>query len=335
MIIDLPRFIDAERPLWAELEKILDRLEADGAHRMDLRQTRRFHYLYQRVLSDLGRITTFSSEPETRRYLESLTARAYSEMNENRDKALRFTPFKWFLVDFPRTFRKHAACFWLSFAIFMGGAFFGAGVFIVDPATKTILEPFGNANITPAERVKNEEKAKTDRFSGEHAGFSTYLMNNNIHVSFYTFAGGILYGLGSMVLLFYNGVGLGAVALDYILDGQTVFLLGWILPHGVVEIPACLVAGQAGLVLGRTLLGRGDRHPLGRRLRMVRTDLAMLVFGSAMMLVWAGIIESFLSQYHKPVLPYSAKITFGVMEFILLLWFLAMAGRKPDPAARP
>ena len=126
MIIDLPRFIEAERPVWTELETILNRLEDDGALKLDLAQTQRFHYLYQRVLSDLARIVTFSSEPQIRRYLESLTARAYGEMNETRDKSHRFKPLKWFAVDFPRAFRRQIAFFWLALAavfLAVGSAF--------------------------------------------------------------------------------------------------------------------------------------------------------------------------------------------------------------------
>jgi hypothetical protein len=46
------------------------------------------------------------------------------------------------------------------------------------------------------------------------------------------------------------------------------------------------------------------------------------------MLIWAGIIEAFFSQYHEPVIPYGAKIGFGALEFALLVLFLAMSGRK-------
>ncbi len=280
---------------------------------MGLEQTQRFHYLYQRVLSDLGRIVTFSSEPETRRYLESLTARAYGEMNENRNKSLRFSPFKWFAAQFPQALRKHIGMLWLSVAVFLGGALFGAGAMVVDPGVKMVLIPamFGHLYQTPTERVHEEESAKADHIAGEHAEFSTDLMNNNIRVTIFTFAFGIFFGLGTMVFLFYNGMILGVIAFDYVQDGQSVFLLGWLLPHGVIEIPATLIAGQAGLLLGRTLLGWGDRLPLGERLRVVRGDLALLVFGPAVMLVWAGIVESFLSQYHQPVVPYALKIAFA------------------------
>lgn len=337
MIIDLPRFIEAERPLWAELESMLDRMESNATLHLDLQQTQRFHYLYQRVLSDLGRIVTFSSEPETRRYLESLSARAYGEMNETRDKSLRFSPLKWLTIGFPRVFRKHVAFFWLSCAVFLAGGFFGAAMLMIEPKAKQDLMPrqFSHLYQTPTERVKEEESSKHDHLSGEHAEFSTSLMANNIQVGLYTFGSGILFGIGTLVFLFGNGITLGLVVCDYMQDGQTTFMLAWLLPHGVFEIPAILIAGQAGLLLGRTLLGRGGRETLSQRFRAARPDLALLMFGVSVMLVWAGLIESFFSQYHQPVLPYWLKIGFAMVELALLVWFLAASGKAEEPEEEP
>ncbi|MGB8355526.1 MAG: stage II sporulation protein M [Chthoniobacteraceae bacterium] len=333
MIIDLPHFIDTEREFWVELERVLDKLDADPDWRMNLQETQRFHYLYKRVLSDLARIATFSSEPEIRRYLESLTARAYGEMHEARDRALRFTPWRWFSMDFPRAFRRHISFFWLSCAVTLLGIIFGAGMVGADSEAKQVLIPsqFGHLYQTPEERVKHEEEAKKDRLAGEHASFSTSLMANNIRVSILMLGMGVSYGVGTLLLLFYNGVIVGAIALDYMQAGKTAFLLGWLMPHGVIEIPAILIAGQAGLLLGRTLLGRGDRHPLVERLRAARGDLVFLILGVSVMLVWAGLVESFLSQYHQPVISYSSKIAFGSIELCLLAWFLSSAGKKARP----
>jgi uncharacterized membrane protein SpoIIM required for sporulation len=136
------------------------------------------------------------------------------------------------------------------------------------------------------------------------------------------------YGIGTIVILFYNGIILGLVGLDYILAGQLVFLLGWLLPHGSIEIPAILLAGQGGLVLGHALIGRGDRAPLGRRLRAVGGDVMTIIGGVAVMLVWAGFVESFLSQYHEPVIPYWLKIAFGLTELGGLCWFLGTRGKE-------
>jgi hypothetical protein len=114
--------------------------------------------------------------------------------------------------------------------------------------------------------------------------------------------------------------------MDYVLAGQTPFLLGWLLPHGVVEIPAVLIGGQAGFVLAGALLGRGLPESLAMRLRASAPDVVTLCFGAALMLVWAGFVEAFLSQYHEPVLPYGVKIAFGCIEFAALAWYLFRVG---------
>jgi uncharacterized membrane protein SpoIIM required for sporulation len=191
--------------------------------------------------------------------------------------------------------------------------------------------PFDHLQGDPAERVAREEAAKHDAISSQKSSFSSQLMTHNTRVSITTMALGMTWGIGTIILLFYNGIILGAVAADYVLAGQTKFLLGWLMPHGVIEIPAILVAGQAGLVLANALVGWGKRDTLAQRFRAVAPDLVTLIFGVAVMLVWAGFIEAFLSQYHEPVIPYTAKITFGFIELAMLVLFLSRSGRRTQP----
>ena len=153
-------------------------------------------------------------------------------------------------------------------------------------------------------------------------------MTHNTKVSIFTLAMGITWGIGTLILLFYNGVILGAVGLDYVLAGETPFLLGWLLPHGVIEIPAIILAGQSGLVLAGALIGWGESISLKTRLRKISGDLVTLILGVAVMLIWAGIVEAFFSQYHEPVIPYGVKIGFGLLELLLLVLFLARSGRR-------
>ena len=131
-----------------------------------------------------------------------------------------------------------------------------------------------------------------------------------------------------MTMLFYNGATLGAVVCDYVRDGQAQFAMGWLLPHGVIEIPAIVVGGQAGFVLAGALVGWKSRESRRRRLVAMRADLVSLAGGLAAMLVWAGVVEAFISQYHQPVLPYGAKISLGIAEFGLLVFWLGRGGRK-------
>jgi uncharacterized membrane protein SpoIIM required for sporulation len=324
MIIDLPRFIDAERPTWTELENMLNRLENDPNRVMPLEEVQRFHLLYQKVSADLARVATFASEPELRRYLESLTARAYGEIHETRRRGRRFRPIHWFVNEFPRAFRKRSGAFTLSVIITLIGVMFGGFATTFDNEAKEAILPgaFGHLQGDPSRRVAHEEKATKDRLGGVHSTFAADLMSHNIQVSIFTLGLGLTFGIGTIVELFYNGVILGLVAVDYVLAGQTTFMLGWLLPHGVIEIPAVLVAGQGGLLLAKAIIGYGDRASFDERLRGIGKDLMALICGFSVMLVWAGIVESFLSQYHEPFIHYWQKILFGLMELSALIWFL-------------
>jgi uncharacterized membrane protein SpoIIM required for sporulation len=325
LIIDLPRFVAAERIYWDELDALLKRLEEDPEHRLPLAQVERLHYLYERCSSDLSKLDTFSTQPQLRAFLESLVSRAYSEIHETR--APLQIRAKSMVLAFPRAFRRHLRAFQLSVAVTVAGTAFGWFAISHDPQAKAVLLP-SFLMVSPAERVAEEEHAKEDRMQGRKASFSAELMTHNINVTVLTVALGMTWGIGTLISLFGNGVMMGAVAADYVLSGQGVFLAGWLLPHGSIEIPSLLLGGQAGFILAGALIGWGGRATRTERLRAVSHDLFAIVAGAACLLVWAGTIESFVSQYHQPVLPYGLKIAFGCCELAALTLFLSLAGRE-------
>ncbi len=329
MILDVERFVRTEEPYWHELDKLLEELDANPHLRLDLARLERFHYLYQRAATCLARLTSNSGDREVRAWLESLIARAYGEIHR-RPMRSGFPFRKWLTEGFAQTFRRHLAAFWLSVAITVAGSAFGAVAIAVSPDSKATIMPFSHLMEKPHERVAREEKeqsSKKDRMANVKGEFSAELMTHNIRVAVLTLGMGMTWGVGVITLLFYNGVTLGAVACDYVLDGQTQFLMGWLMPHGVIEIPAILVGGQAGFVLAAALVGWRSRETRRRRLAAARADVASLAGGMAVMLVWAGIIEAFVSQYHQPVLPYALKIAFGAVELTLLTAYFMWAGR--------
>jgi uncharacterized membrane protein SpoIIM required for sporulation len=325
MILDLARFVEAERPQWTALEKTLDWLDSDPHRTISVGDLERFHMLYQRASADLGKVATLESEGELRKYLEWLVSRAYAEIHETRERR-KLKPWRWISVEFPRAFRRHIRAFELAVALTLAGAAFGALALKLDGEAKSVIMPFEGLQGSPAERVAKEQQEKGRQLAGRKGRFSAELMTHNTQVALMTIALGMTFGFGSVVVLFYNGVILGAVAFDYVHGGQTVFLLGWLLPHGVIEIPAIMVGGQTGLVLAHALIGWGSRISRADRLRAVWRDVVTLAGGLALMLVWAGIVEAFLSQYHEPVIPYGMKISFGLVEAALLTLFLARAG---------
>lgn len=330
MILDLDRFVAAERPHWSALEKSLDWLAADPHRDLSVADLENFHTLYQRTSADLAKVAALASEGELKKYLEWLVARAYSEIHEARDRG-KFRPWRWLTVEFPRAFRRHARAFQLAVALTLAGAAFGSLALRGDAEAKSVIMPFVELQReTPAQRVAREQKLQGKQLAGLKTRFSAQLMTHNTQVALFTLALGMTFGLGTVAVLFYNGVILGAVAYDYVHGGQLVFLLGWLLPHGVIEIPAIVIGGQTGFVIAHALIGWGSRVSRADRLRAILPDVVTLAGGLALMLVWAGLVESFLSQYHEPVIPYGLKISFGLAEAALLTLFLTRSGRAVE-----
>jgi uncharacterized membrane protein SpoIIM required for sporulation len=333
MIIDLKRFISQERLIWEELESVLMRLQT-GSARLSLAEVQRIHYLYERTSSGLLKIRTFAAEPNLVRSLESLLARAYTELQDVRANQSAWRIHRWLFGVFPRTFRRYFRYFVITLIITVAGAGLGATAVAIDPDAKLVIMPFPNLLQDPEKRVAEEEAKPNPVIATVKSTFSASLMTNNIRVSILALALGITWGIGTFIVIFYNGLMLGAVIFDYVRAGKALFLMGWLLPHGVIEIPAILIAGQAGLLLAQALIGWNSPESLGSRFREVSGPLVTLISGVALLLVWAGLIEAFLSQYHQPILPYSAKIAFGAIELILFAFYLAFGGRNKNDAVR-
>jgi uncharacterized membrane protein SpoIIM required for sporulation len=321
MIVDLADFIRKERPAWERLAVLLERTKSDPHRKIPLDEIHELERLYQRASADLARLSDFTAEPEARRHLEALVAAAYSEIHGSTGEPTRFRPWHWVTRTLPATFQRHTRSFLLALGLMLAGGAFGAFALAVDPEAKALLMPFPHLQQHPSARVAQEEMRTEVKLAG-HTTFSGQLMVHNTRVTLTSLALGMTWGVGTVLFILYNGILLGAVAFDYLHAGEGVFLAGWLLPHGTVEIPAMLIGAQGGLVLARAMLNRSSRFALAARMRAVAPDVVTLASGAALLLVWAGIIESFFSQLHEPVIPYSAKIAFGCAQGCLLLWFL-------------
>ncbi len=331
MILDLKQFIQKERPVWEALERKLSLQEAPDYQPRGAHASWILRQLISRTSSDLVRLRTYASDPELELYLEQLLARAHSAMNPPGTPKVRFLALLMMLLTgFPQALRRHYKYLLISTAVFLLGSIVGGGFVFMDSEAKGIVMPFSHLLQNPEDRVASEEAGENSPDSDAKAAFSAQLMTHNIRVSFFVFAAGFIFGIGTLYLLFYNGIIMGAVVVDYMAAGQTTFLIGWLLPHGSVEIPSVLIAGQAGLLLGSSILGAGKfgmGKSIGDRIRFIRKDLLLLLGGLCVLLVWAGIVEAFLSQTHEPAIPYSIKIGIGLLEVGLLIIYLLFVGK--------
>jgi uncharacterized membrane protein SpoIIM required for sporulation len=324
---DVNRFIAERGPVWQRLDAILVRIEQSGLPTLKQQGVREFGQLYRSVSNDLIRARTELVNATVVDYLNDIVARSYAVVHASSRKQDR-RMLEFFLVRFPRELRREWRIVALSAGLMLLGAIVG-GVFVArDPHSLGALIPDGHQELTPQERVHEEETGKHKHGGDESVAFSGFLFTHNIQVSFLVFALGITFGIGTLALMFYNGVPLGALAVQYHASGQGLFFWAWILPHGIPELTEVCIAGGAGLMIGRALWLPGRRS---RRDALVAESkrAAGLVLGGMPILVLAGVIEGTISQMHEPLMPYAAKLVFAVSVGLGLYAYLLGAGRSP------
>ena len=87
------------------------------------------------------------------------------------------------------------------------------------------------------------------------------IITNNVRVAIACFAGGVFLGVGSLVLLGFNGLVIGATAGHFTNVGLLGYMLEFILGHGLLELFAIWTAGAAGFLLGRSVIVPGADPP--------------------------------------------------------------------------
>jgi len=191
-------------------------------------------------------------------------------------------------------------------------------------------DPGAALGIVPSElqAAANPPPEGRDYAPAEGAAFSTQVLVNNIRVTLTAFAGGILFGVGTVFALVFNGLVLGVVAGLAFDAGNGPAFLRLVSAHGPLELSCIVVGGAAGLRVGWALISPGPRRR-GRALVQEARLAVELALGTAPWLVVCGFAEGFLTG---PDLPLGVQLAIGV-ALATVFWTL-VAWRGPHTRAR-
>ncbi|HYS55515.1 MAG TPA: stage II sporulation protein M [Thermoanaerobaculia bacterium] len=324
--MNIEAFIAERRPVWQHLDDVLKRAEmaGDTLSRTDLHE---LVELYRRTCSDLNRVQSNTANPEILGYLNQLTGRAYRFVYRAAHETSVWASFKRLIsTEIPATFRRERLAVTAAASAMVLGALFGAAAVLINPANGRRLIPPMFFTERPRDRVERIEKGDERIDNVEKAlFFSASLYTHNIKVSMLAFSLGALTIIGTILLLFYNGMILGAIATMYILDDVPLFFFAWVGPHGSLELPAIVFSAAAGLVAGRAFLMPGNLSRAAS-LRRVLPSVWRMMIGTALTLVCAGIVEGSFSQFSSRVFPYPLKIAVAILLFTGLLAYLFLRG---------
>jgi uncharacterized membrane protein SpoIIM required for sporulation len=153
---------------------------------------------------------------------------------------------------------------------------------------------------------------------------STFIMQNNIQVSFLAFGSGVLAGVLTVYVLVFNGLILGGLTGLTAHYGVGFDLWTFVIGHGVIELSVICIAGGAGLRLGWAVL-RPGLHRRRDALALAARQVVRLIVGCVPLLVIAGLIEGFISPAEG--LPWPVKWGVGLGSGALLYAYLLLGGR--------
>ncbi|GGG46031.1 stage II sporulation protein M [Christiangramia forsetii] len=248
--------------------------------------------IYIELSDDLSYSKTFYPKSNTSTYLNALVAGLHQKIyRSKKESGNRFITF--FTKEFPSQFHKHQKQLLLSFLIFAGFCIIGAYSSATDAAfVRSIL---GDAYINMTlENIDNSDPMAVYKKASETDMFLGITLNN-IRVSLMAFSLGILAGIGTVFLLMQNAVMLGSFQYFFYDKGLLWESARTIWIHGTIEISVIIVAGCAGLVVGKSILFPGTYTRLKSFTMGIKNGLK-IVISTIPFFIIAGFLEGFVTR---------------------------------------
>lgn len=279
-------FLNANAAKWQRFESLL----ADKDKKTNPNELTE---LFIELTDDLSYAQTYYPEGKTTKYLNTLTAKVHQSIYRNKREKLSRLVTYW-TQEIPSVIRSAHKEILVSFLVFLLSAFLGVISTTSDVRFVRVILGDGYVNMT-------EQNIKDNNPFGVYKQEEGWLMflhiaYNNIMVTLRVFVAGLAVSLGSIYMMFINGVMIGVFHTLFYQHGilGKSFAVVWI--HGTLEISAIIVAGGAGIVLGNSILFPKTYSRLHSFMRGAKRGMK-IVIGLCPVIILAAILESFVTRY--------------------------------------
>ncbi|HUB05364.1 MAG TPA: stage II sporulation protein M [Myxococcales bacterium] len=303
----------------AALAEVLGPVEQKRAATLTREQLRSLPARYRRAVAELAEARAAGVSPARLADLEAVVVHAHGLLYAPEPVHLGAELWR-ILVEFPRAARRFGGAAGLAALLIAAGAVWGWAEVRRDPTAAAVL-------LSQSLEVNAESFQKDFSPRAGDPVYGAFYFTNNARVALAAYALGATFGAGTVLLMLFNGVVLGATIAIVAAHGSLVALLSYVLPHSGVEMTAIVFAAAAGLHMGRGLLVPGWRTRRDALAAAARESLP-LALGSAALLVVAGVTEGWIAPM---ALPLWMKATVGGVLDALLLAYLLLPGRSKSP----
>lgn len=282
------------------------------------------------ITEDLSFASTFYTYRSVRYYLNRQAQEVYFRINKTK---ISFSKVKHFWTnDLPKAMVESKKDMSLAFFIFLVGMMIGVVSSVYDVEFSRLI--LGDAYIDQTmENIQNGDPMGIYKSMGPVDMFFK-ISFNNLFVAYRVFVMGILFSIGSAVMLFYNAIMVGTF--QFFFFEQAIFkesiLAIWL--HGTLEISSIILAGGAGLTLGRGLLFPGTLTR-SQAFQISAQRGLKIMLGITPVFIMAAIIESFATRFTDApdlvrILIILASLTFILGYYVWYPWKKEMEGFKSD-----
>jgi uncharacterized membrane protein SpoIIM required for sporulation len=316
-------WIEKRKPYWQKLETLVMSAGA-GVKSLGHGELQELSLLYRQTAADLAAIRQDPSSVHFARYLNQLMARAHNIIYVGH-RASPWAILRFFQNEYPRVFRRNAKYCALAIMIFLAGGLAGVALTLQDPDFQ--LKVLGPRMVQTIQR----KEMWTHSIISVKPLASSEIMTNNMTVGFMAYATGISGGLGTIYMMFFNGLLMGVIGTACGRAGMSLSLWSFVAPHGALELPAIFLAGGAGLKIAHGLLFPG-MLPRRDSLALAGREATTLVLGTVPILIIAGVIEAFVSPTGLAI---PLKFAMSGALFVLLSAYLFAAGQGAEAVSSP
>lgn len=317
------QFEQLYQPLWQVIElQIIELEKPDGS--LKGAELASFASRYRRLchFHALAKDRHYSSHLVDK--LGDLVVRGHQQLYRRKQPFVhQFTRF--IVAGFPRLVREHQTYFWWATALlYVPGVLMFLAILWQPDLVYTITAPEQVSQFEAMYDPQNRTLGSA-RDSETNVQMFGFYISNNISVSFRTFASGILFGVGSIFFLAFNGLLMGAVAGHLTNAEFTQTFFSFVVGHGSFELTAIVISGAAGLQLGYSLLAPGNLTRKAALLHAGKVAI-QLIYGVIIMLIIAAFIEAFWSS-NNILMPWQKYLVGGFLWALVISYFV-FSGRN-------
>lgn len=302
-------FIKQNKDKWKEFEQILEDQNADPDKLNDV---------FVQITDDLSYSRTFYPYRSVRVYLNSLAQKIFYSIYKNRKTHFGRLISFW-TEELPQLVYAARKEFILALSVFVIAFLIGALSSQMDPEFPRVMLGDDYVEMT-LENIESGDPMAVYKQRGEF-GMSLGITANNLFVAFLTFILGIFFAIGSIAIIVQNAIMIGAFQYFFYEQGvfQESFLTIWI--HGTLEISAIIIAGAAGITMGKGLVFPGTYSRLQAFQISARRGLKIML-GITPIIMLAGFIESYLTRYTET--PDIVRGLFILVSFLFVIGYFVI-----------